>query len=276
MSQEQTPVGELHTTKVQQGQGTTFLDAIAIEAPLEIKLTFIEEKQKKRLPLAITMRTPGQDRVLAAGYLFTEGIIGNRSDITNWQQIGNTLQIELAPHISPSILEDKGRATIAHASCGICGKPSLDSLERISCYYPQANFPIITPSFIHQLPPSLLQTQASFKQTGGMHAAAFFQTDGSLSAFQEDIGRHNALDKLIGWAVMNQLLPLREQILFLSGRISFELVQKASFIGIPIIAAVGAPSTLAIELAETSGITLIGFVKEDRFNIYCGEERVIY
>lgn len=270
----QTPVNKRTTLKVQVGKPTMETDAVAIEEPLEIKLTFQEANKKETLPLAITMRTPGTDEALVYGYLFTEGIIGKKEEVVDWNQLGNTVHVELHPHISKAAIPFVNRPTITHASCGICGKPSLDSIEKISCHHPLAQQPKVTPSLLTSLPNQLLEIQTSFTQTGGMHAAALFQPDGTLLAFQEDIGRHNALDKLIGWALLQNHIPLRQHILLLSGRISFELVQKASLTGLPIIAAVGAPSNLAIELAEANGITLVGFIKSDRFNIYCGEERV--
>ena len=192
------------------------------------------------------------------GYLFTEGIIGKKDDVIAWQQLGNTVHVTLDRTISKSSIPFVDCPTITHASCGICGKPSLDSMEKISCHHPIAGLPKVSHLILTSLPNQLLQIQNSFTQTGGMHAAALFQSDGSLLAFQEDIGRHNALDKLIGWVLLQNAIPLRQHILLLSGRISFELVQKASLAGIPIIAAVGAPSNLAIELAEANGITLVG------------------
>ncbi len=269
-----TPIYKRKIVKVQVGISTTELDAVAIEAPFEIKLSFLEANKKETLPLAITMRTPGADQALGYGYLFTEGIIGKKEDVIAWQQLENTVHIELDAQITKASIPFSERPTITHASCGICGKPSLESIEKISCHHPLPLLPKVASSVLTQLPTQLLEIQTSFTQTGGMHAAALFQPTGALLAFQEDIGRHNALDKLIGWALLQNSIPLRQHILLLSGRISFELVQKASMAGIPIIAAVGAPSNLAIELAEANGITLIGFIKADRFNIYCGEERV--
>lgn len=274
MKKEKLPVVKKNIYKVNNGRAIFIQDDIAVEAPLEIKLIIREKASKEIVPLAITMRTPCNDKQLTLGYLFSEGIIGKHTDIEKWEQLGNTIHIELQPTVASIDLKQYSRSTIMHASCGICGKPSLDSIEKISCYYPLAKLPKISASLIGQLPELLLKKQTNFIQTGGMHAAALFQTDGQLLSFQEDIGRHNALDKLIGWAMQQELIPLRQQVLFLSGRISFELVQKASLAGIPIIAAVGAPSTLAIELAEANDITLIGFVKKDRFNIYYGEERL--
>ena len=269
-----TPINKRQIVKVQVGKATMEMDAVAIEDPLEIKLLFQEANKKETLPLAITMRTPGADHALVYGYLFTEGIIGKKEDVIAWKQLGNTVHIQLDDSISKASIPFVDRPTITHASCGICGKPSLDSIEKISCHHPIAALPKVPYSILTSLPNQLLQIQNSFTQTGGMHAAALYQSDGSLLAFQEDIGRHNALDKLMGWALLLNAIPLRQHILLLSGRISFELVQKASLAGIPIIAAVGAPSNLAIELAEANGITLVGFIKADRFNIYCGAERV--
>ena len=260
-------------TKIKANKEEQSLDAIAVEEPLEIQLSYYQQGKRQKRSLAITMRTPGEDEALALGFLFSENIIGNAADVVRFEQVENTLKVYLAESVL-FILEGLERTFVTHASCGICGKPSLDSLEKIPCYFPLTGQPLVEKSILQQLSANLLQEQSLFKHTGGIHAAGLFEADGTLIHFMEDIGRHNALDKLIGYALQENLLPLRQQLLFLSGRISFELVQKASLAGIPIIAAVGAPSSLAIQLASTSGITLIGFVREDRFNIYCGRERV--
>ena len=261
--------------KINKQNTQKITDTVALEAPLEIQLVYFEQGKQEKRSLSTTMRTPGADQELALGFLYTEGIIGSFANLQKIEQSENTLKIYLSKDLSIE-WEHLDRSFLSTSSCGICGKPSLDSLEKTTCYFPIPAKPLIKKEIIHQLATTLRKQQSVFKQTGGIHAAGLFEVDGTLVNFKEDIGRHNALDKLIGQAVLQDTIPLRHQLLFLSGRISFELVQKASMVGIPIIAAVGAPSSLAIDLAMTNGITLIGFVREERFNVYCGEERVLF
>ena len=246
-------------------------DTIAIEAPLEIQISYIEQNRRVKRSLAITMRTPGADWRLAYGFLFTEGIIGKKEDILDYKQIGNTIKLILRDTVQ---VETTERSFYIHSSCGICGKPSLDSLEKITCHYPLPNQPIITSTILNQLSDQLRAAQSIFEETGGIHAVGLFDDKGTLLHYEEDIGRHNALDKIIGYGLEKQWLPMRNFILLLSGRISYELVQKASFVGIPIIAAVGAPSSLAVELAIDMDITLIGFLRNNRFNVYSASNRI--
>ena len=250
----------------------TTSDNIAIEAPLEIQISYVEQNRRVKRSLAITMRTPGADWRLACGFLFTEGIIGKKEDILNYEQIGNTIKFALKDTVQ---VETSDRSFYIHSSCGICGKPSLDSLEKTTCYYPLPNHPLVSPTILNQLSQQLRAAQAIFEETGGIHAVGLFDDKGTLLHFEEDIGRHNALDKIIGYGLEQEWLPMRNMVLLLSGRISYELVQKASLVGIPIIAAVGAPSSLAVELAITMDITLIGFLRNSRFNIYSGSKRII-
>lgn len=252
---------------------TTF-DNIAVEAPLEIQISYEEQNRRAKRSLAITMRTPGADQRLALGFLFTEGIIGSLKDIIQTNQLGNTIKLALKDTVEvPANLD---RSFLIHSSCGICGKPTLDSLEKTTCYYPLPNIPRVSSSILNQLSQQLRTAQSIFEETGGIHAAGLFDAKGSLLHFEEDIGRHNALDKIIGYALEKEMVPLRQLVLMLSGRISYELVQKASLVGIPIIVAVGAPSSMAVELAEAMDITLIGFLRNNRFNIYNGQNRVIF
>jgi len=260
-------INKQHTKKI--------TDTIALEAPLEIQLTYFEQEKQLNRSLATTMRTPGADKELALGFLYSEGIIGSSANLQKIEQAGNTLKIYLSKEISIE-WEHLDRTFLSTSSCGICGKPSLESLEKTTCHFPISAQPIVNKEIIYQLSDILMEQQSVFKKTGGIHAAGLFEIDGTLVDFKEDIGRHNALDKLIGQAVLQDTIPLRKNLLFLSGLISFELVQKASMVGIPIIAAVGAPSSLAIDLAITNDITLIGFVREERFNVYCGEERIAF
>jgi len=211
---------------------------------------------------------------LAIGFLFSEGIVGRFSDIVSLEEKGrNVLNVNLLKTVLVQI-ETLERNFYATSSCGICGKASIDKLAKTSCFFPQPAMPKISPTTLNKLPLLLRNIQSLFDQTGGIHAAAIFSPTGDLISLAEDIGRHNAVDKLIGNCLQEGQIPLRKEVLLLSGRISYELVQKAMMVGIPIIAAVGAPSSLAIELAEEAGITLIGFLKADRFNVYCGGERI--
>lgn len=247
-------------------------DIVAVEEPLEIRLTTEVETRK----VSITMRTPGHDEELALGFLFTEGLI---SDYEVVQQVdvdtltGQFIEIGLRKGVIP-ILNQIERNFYTTSSCGICGKASLDAV-RVYAKYRNPDNPLrIRASVLSQLPASALLQQGAFHQTGGLHASALFDTAGSLTLIREDVGRHNALDKVIGHSFAKGLLPLKDNLLLLSGRISFELVQKAVMAGIPIIAAIGAPSSLAIQLADEEGVTLIGFLREGRYNVYTHPHRI--
>jgi FdhD protein len=260
-------------------------DVVAVEEPLEMVLAFGESQHRQRKSLSITMRTPtGHDFELAAGFLLSEGIITNFTQILSIRYIananenatlqGNVLQIDLHVRV-PFAMEKLQRHFYTSSSCGVCGKTAIELVQQQSCYVLSPDLPKVASSVVIQLPEKLRQVQSLFEETGGIHAAALFDTEGNLLAMREDVGRHNALDKLLGFALKEKLIPLREKILLLSGRISFELVQKAAIAGIPMIAAIGAPSSLAIELAAENNITLIGFLREERFNIYTFRERII-
>jgi FdhD protein len=258
-------------------------DLLAVEEPLEIKLGFGPAGQRQQRSLAVTMRTPGQDEELALGFLFTEGLIGKAAEVTEMRHLDqaqvpeardNILLVELAPSIAVDY-ERLSRHFYTSSSCGVCGKSSIELVEGVSCYYPSRGLPLVAREVILHLPRQLLGQQALFECTGGIHAAAAFDAQGQLIALREDVGRHNALDKLLGAALAAGQIPLRDHIVMLSGRLSFELVQKAAMAGVPIMAAVGAPSSLAVELAQEHGMTLIGFLRGERFNIYCGEERIV-
>jgi FdhD protein len=259
-------------------------DVVAVEEPLEMIIAFGESSNRQRKSLSITMRTPtGHDFELAAGFLLTEGIITNFTQVLSMRYIANAnenvdlqsnvLQIDLHARV-PFAMEKLQRHFYTSSSCGVCGKTAIELVQQQSCYFLSPDFPKVQSSILVQLPKKLRSIQRLFEETGGIHAVALFDTEGNLLAIREDIGRHNALDKLLGFALKENLIPLRENILLLSGRISFELVQKAAIAGIPIIAAIGAPSSLAIELAAENNITLIGFLREERFNIYTIEGRV--
>jgi FdhD protein len=257
-------------------------DILVVEEPLEIKLAYNSRGQQVQRSLAVTMRTPGQDDALALGFLLSEGIIGHIRQIVRTQHIGqrldpgaaeNILLVELHKEVKVDF-ESLNRHFYTSSSCGICGKASIEMVKTNTCYFPRPDFPVISPGMVRQLPERLRNAQTVFEDTGGIHAAALFDASGNLLFIQEDVGRHNALDKLIGLAMQEGIFPLREHIILLSGRISFELVQKALMAGVPIIAAIGAPSSLAVELADEYGMTLIGFLRNERFNVYGGWGRV--
>ncbi len=258
-------------------------DALAAEEPLEIVIAFGETDNRRSQSISVTMRTPtGHDFELALGFLFTEGIIGSFEDVIsvryNASALDETAQINVVKiDLHPSVTfaaEKLQRHFYTSSSCGVCGKTSMDMVQTTSCFLINKNSPRIKSDILFNLPEKLRAVQSVFEETGGIHAAALFNTEGELIALREDVGRHNALDKLIGWAMKQNLLPLSNQILLVSGRSSFELVQKALMAGIPIVTAVGAPSSLAAELADENNITLIGFLKNNRFNIYSCFERI--
>jgi len=254
-------------------------DHIAVEEPVEIRISFLNE-QKKLItqPLSVTMRTPapGQDIELAAGFLLTEGIIHGKEDIQKTQQLDeHVVLIELNEKVRPDIHKLE-RHFYTTSSCGVCGKTSIEAVKVLASQ-PSMNSNSISVSseIINSLPKTLNENQKTFAATGGLHASALFDCKGNLLSVREDVGRHNALDKLIGSAMFEDMLPLQNHILLLSGRASFELIQKATMSGISFVCAVGAPSSLAVELAMERKMTLIGFLRNERFNIYCGAERVI-
>ena len=250
-------------------------DNLVKEEPLEIRIGHGASNKRRQLSIAVTMRTPGDDEELATGFLFTEGIIQDSTQILTAKWLAeNTLAMELLP----AITIDEARLTrhlFTSSSCGVCGKASLDAVQTVSCFYPAKGRPIVSPEIIYHLPDTLRAAQATFEATGGLHAAGLFDNTGKLVLLREDVGRHNAVDKVIGAAMRSAYsLPFRDFIILVSGRAGFELVQKATMAGIPVLAAVGAPSSLAFELAEDSGMTLIGFLRENRFNVYTGSERI--
>lgn len=256
-------------------------DALAVEEPLEIRLGFTEDEKFQHKAVSITMRTPGNDFELAAGFLFTEGVIRSKNEISGIKYCGNpaqptnTVRVDLEPQIKVN-LKKLERNFYTTSSCGVCGKSSIDALATGAKKIVTADFPGVSAEIVHRLPEKLRPAQGIFDETGGLHAAALFDIYGNLIASREDVGRHNAVDKLIGAQFLAGNLPLHDKILFLSGRASFELVQKAVMAQIPVVAAVGAPSSLAVKSAETFNVTLLGFVRDNRFNVYTGMERMIY
>ena len=250
-------------------------DKLAVEEPLEIKLLYGNIDNRTNKSISVTMRTPGNDEELGAGFLFTEGIIKNRGQISgiSCDPAGNKVLITLSENEKPS-LQKTERNFYTTSSCGVCGKASIDAIKTISIYKNETDAVRLKTELFYGLNDALRKNQSVFESTGGLHASALFDLEGSFIMLHEDVGRHNALDKVIGAAFLNKELPLNKHILLLSGRASFELIQKAAMAGIKIIAAVGAPSSLAVGLAKDSGITLIGFLKNNRFNIYSGEQRI--
>lgn len=265
------PIATFSISKVQAGQAVQQEDTLAVEEPLEIRLVYGRQLQKN---IAVTMRTPGNDAELAAGFLFTEGIIQNSAAIQSIQQAGdNSIVVTLQPGIEPQ-LQKTERNFYTTSSCGVCGKASIDAIRTISPFAHITDELHVGDQVLETLTDTLQQQQVVFESTGGLHASALFNTNGEFIMLREDVGRHNALDKLTGYCLLNNLLPVSNTILLLSGRASFELVQKAAMAGIRIIAAVGAPSSLAVTLAAEHNITLIGFLRRQRFNIYTGVRRV--
>jgi FdhD protein len=259
-------------------------DFLAVEEPLEISIAFGQGAERRQETLAVAMRTPGHDPELVMGFLFTEGIISAASDVVSLRYIGeqwqedmqyNSMLVELHPK-TPFNPQQLSRHFYTASSCGVCGKGAIELVKTHTCYFPIDNRPLIDPAALYLLPERLREGQTVFSSTGGIHASGLFDREGRLLALREDVGRHNALDKLIGAALRDGMVPLRDSALMVSGRASFELVQKALMAGIPILVAVGAPSSLAVELASEYGMTLIGFLRHNSFNIYSGKDRILF
>lgn len=265
----------VETNKVRGELSESCTDSVSVEEPLEICIEFKLNGSRVTRTVAVTMRTPGHDAELAAGFLFAEGVIARSEQIENIAKNKcNSVMVSLKDDVSvdPELFE---RHSFVSSSCGVCGKKSIASVLK-RCEFNSRNEGLsVHASIFATLSRSLRLMQSDFDTTGGIHAAALFTSVGRLIEVREDVGRHNALDKLIGTMILRNKVPLVKDILFLSGRASFELIQKAASAGIQIVAAVGAPSSLAVQLASENGMTLIGFVRDDRFNIYCGSHRVI-
>jgi len=250
-------------------------DLLAVEQPLEIRIIYGEENDRLQKNISVTMCTPGHDIDLATGFLFTEGIIREKDDILSCEKVGDSIVVAaLKPgiHFDPKKIE---RHFYTSSSCGVCGKSSIEAVKNVFENKNAADSITITANKLTRLPELLRKRQEVFEYTGGLHASALFDQQGNLLMTREDVGRHNALDKLIGAALMENKVPLDAHILLLSGRASFELIQKAAMAGIKIVCAVGAPSSLAVELAKECNMTLIGFLRDGRFNIYSGEKRIV-
>jgi FdhD protein len=270
MNIQKVPIVRVNGT---ESENTT--DLIVVEEPVEIRLNYWDAvKGWVEKSVSITMRTPGEDEALAVGFLKTEGIVKGDEIDSAKANLDNTVIVKLKPHVRPD-LQKLQRNFYATSSCGVCGKSSLDALG-----YTYENPTFATHSaplaseLITSLPDKLIAYQRIFDQTGGIHAAGVFDWDGNLQLYAEDIGRHNAVDKIAGKALLNHVLTFNQHILVLSGRACFELLHKAVAMSIPVVVAVGAPSSLAVETAEKFGQTLIGFTRQGRFNIYTGPQRI--
>ena len=261
--------------KVNPNGITTTNDTLAVEEPLEIRLNYGPANARIQKSISVTMRTPGNDTELAIGFLYTEGIIKSYQQVKGAFVIpDNIVQVVLKEDIELD-LSKLERNFYTTSSCGVCGKSSIESIKTVCEIADTGNEVQFSAAIIHQLPAILKEHQQVFATTGGLHASAIFDIEGNLLLTREDVGRHNALDKLIGAALEKSMLPLDNCLLLLSGRASFELIQKAAMAGIKIVAAVGAPSSLAAQTANEFGMTLIGFLRDERFNIYCGDKRIL-
>lgn len=268
------PVTAVRVHTVEDGASHERPDWLATEEPMEIR---VQGPRGPAEPIAVTMRTPGADFELAVGFLLAEGVLSDAGDVASvayclegqGAQLYNVVTVQTRSVVS---VDRARRAFTTNASCGVCGKATIDDIEVASA--PIAPGPVVAGSVVTKLPDRLRAEQSVFDSTGGLHAAGCFDADGGLFVVREDVGRHNALDKLVGHAALEGRLPLSEQVLMVSGRVSFEIVQKAAVAGIPIVCAVSAPSSLAVDVARRLGQTLIGFLRKDRFNVYCGAERV--
>lgn len=273
---KQTAVETVYLKKIQGFSGVLCTDILSVEEPLEIRLEYDSGEARTQKSISVTMRTPGDDADLSTGFLFTEGII---ADYTQIKSVGrptedctadkeNIICVALQEGVVPKLMQ-ADRNFYTTSSCGVCGKGSIDAIRTAGPFQGVQKHPLrIALETVYQLPQKLRTAQQAFEATGGIHASGLFTTTGELLYLREDVGRHNALDKLIGHAFANKTLPLDKHILLLSGRASFELIQKAAMAGVVFIAAIGAPSSLAVALAKEFDITLVGFLKNGKCNIY--------
>lgn len=267
--------------RYRQGVLTPDNDVVAAEEPLEIRLLWQDGATAHRESIAVTMRTPGHDFELAAGFLYGEGILHAADDLADVSyctdededQKFNIVNVTLRPGLAFDMARLE-RHFYTTSSCGVCGKAALEAVEVQGCVVLPPG-PLVSAGVICHTPHALRSAQEVFESTGGLHAAGLFTPDGRLLSLQEDVGRHNAVDKLIGGCLLADKTPLTDSLLLLSGRASFELVQKALMARVAVVAAVGAPSSLAVDLASAFGLTLVGFVRDSSFNIYCHPERIV-
>jgi len=275
------PTRETRVTRFRGGDRNRRRDTLVVEEPLEIRLAWVDDAGARQVePLAITMRTPGDDFELVAGFLHGERVVSAADDLVELTycrgartQEYNTVEARLRAGV-PFDLERMRRNFYATSSCGVCGKASLDAVHQLGCRV-LGGGPTVDPDVLPELPERLRSLQEAFDRTGGLHAAGLFDPSGMAEAVREDVGRHNAVDKVLGAAFLARDLPAPGRILVVSGRASFELVQKAVMARVPMLVAVGAPSTLAVDLARRFGQTLIGFARDGGFNVYTGEERLV-
>jgi FdhD protein len=281
---------QISVRQVDAGAASETHDHVAVEEPLEIRISYDASGKRESQSVSVTMRTPGADYELAAGFLFSEGLISRGDDIhqitycvggDKTKQEYNVVSVSLRPGVAfdPARINRNFYAT---SSCGLCGKATLDAIRAMLPV--RSPLPVkrggagggvsVSASVISSLPQKLSGEQTVFEKTGGLHAAGLFDASGNLLGLKEDVGRHNAVDKVIGEQVLAGKVPLADRILLVSSRASFEIMQKAVLAGIPIVAAVGAPSSLAVSVAQEFGVTLLGFVRGERFNIYAGAERI--
>lgn len=267
------PEEKIATVPVTRVDGTTASsgdDALAVEEPLEIRVAWQTDGEPREKTISVTMRTPGDDYDLAVGFLFTEGLIGSAGDIDSVRHWSSPNVVRVSLRAGARIDTAKlDRHFYTTSSCGVCGKTSIEALRVVSRpLTPVDHFPR---DLVHRLPVALQEQQSAFRATGGLHGAALFDRDATMVRLREDVGRHNAVDKVIGSLFLEGATPLHDSVLMVSSRASFEIVQKAIVAGIPMLAAVGAPSTLAVELARDFNLTLLGFVRDGRFNVYAGK-----
>ncbi len=273
MSFQNPGVTTVSITSVENEEVSSEVDELSIEEPLEIEVSCLIDGRLHRRSIAVTMRTPGNDVELAAGFLFTEGIIQSEQDLASIEPtVTNVVHATLIPTVRIDASKFD-RQSFVSSSCGVCGKRSIAAVFATKRYPIPCGVPQITAAIVHGLPRTQREAQDNFRRTGGIHATALFDETGNLLSLYEDVGRHNALDKLIGAELLAGRLPLTNRLVLVSGRASFELIQKASIAGIPILAAVGAPSSLAVSLARETSMTLFGFVRDHRFNVYADAGR---
>ena len=266
---------------VRGGESVKRVDAVATEEPLEIRVVVEAEGRRERHSIAVTMRTPGHDFELAAGFLCGEGLLSHPGEVWRIDHCdagssadpSNIVEVHLAPGVEFEA-EQLTRHVFTSSSCGVCGRASVEAVEIACPRAPVGTFRLRAEDLVN-LPGYLRDAQPAFSKTGGLHAAGLFDGSARLLVSREDVGRHNAVDKVVGGLLLDDQLPASDRVLLVSGRASFELVQKSALAGIPVLAAVGAPSSLAVELARDMGMTLIGFLRDGRFNVYSGAERIV-
>ncbi len=281
MIRPQGSVSQIRVTRYRDRASRVRKDVVAVEEPLEIRLIETGPRGPERHEVAVTMRTPGDDFALTAGFLFTEGILKDRAEVAELSycrgdepQQYNIVEARLRAGVAvdPALLT---RNFYTSSSCGVCGKASLEAVEVRGCNTLAGDPVQVAEAIIRSLPEALQQGQRVFDRTGGLHAAGLFAPDGTVISVKEDVGRHNAVDKVVGESFLADGLPLSGHVLTVSGRTSFEIMQKALAAGIPMVVAVGAPSSLAVDLASQFGMTLVGFAKPHGFNVYAGAHRVV-